>query len=322
MVGLFLVTGCGKVAKLENGQDAVIHVDGETISVDTLYSKMKDRYALAVLLDMIDAQILEKEYEDDDELKDTIQTQIDNMVAIYGRGSQAALLQQTASSWGVSTMKELENYLKLQYKKNLAVEDYAKSLVSDEELEEYYNENIFGDITAKHILIKPEVTSDMSDDEKTAAEEKALQEARDIIEKLNDGEDFDQLAKDYSDDAGSAEDGGLLDPFGHGVMVQEFEDAARKLKDGEYTKEPVKSENGYHVILKVSQKDTPSLKTVKDDLLDEMGDQKLEDDPSIEITALEELRKKYEISFEDDSLKKQYETYLENAKTALKESNN
>lgn len=320
ILGLFLFTGCGKVAKLENGQDAVIDIDGKKISVDTLYSKMKDRYALSVLLDMIDADILEKEYEDDDDIKETIQTQIDNMVAIYGRGSEINLLQQTAASLGVSTMKELENYLKVQYKRDLAVDDYAKGLITDEELEDYYKETVFGDITARHILIKPDVTSDMTDDEKTAAEEKALQEARDIIEKLNNGEDFAELAKEYSDDAGSAEDGGLLNPFGHGVMIQEFEDAAKALKDNEYSKEPVKTENGYHIILKESQKETPSLKTVKEDLLNELGDKKLEEDPSIEVTAMEELRKKYKVSFEDASLKENYESYLKNAKAVAKES--
>ena len=51
---LFLVTSCGKVPKLENGQEAVVTIkDGEDISVDELYEEMKDTYALSVLLDMI-----------------------------------------------------------------------------------------------------------------------------------------------------------------------------------------------------------------------------------------------------------------------------
>ena len=49
---LLLVTGCGKVPKLENGQDAVITLSGKNISVDTLYGEMKDRYALSILLDL------------------------------------------------------------------------------------------------------------------------------------------------------------------------------------------------------------------------------------------------------------------------------
>ena len=56
---LFLVTSCGKTPKLENGQEAVVTIkDGEDISVDALYEEMKDTYALSVLLDMIDTQLL------------------------------------------------------------------------------------------------------------------------------------------------------------------------------------------------------------------------------------------------------------------------
>ena len=237
---LFLVTGCGKVAKLENGQDAVVTFKENEISVDNLYSEMKDRYALSVLLDMIDEKILNDKYKDDEEQKESIESQIESMVQIYGRGSEANLLQQTASAYGVTTMDGLRDYLTLQYKRNLAVEDYAKTLVEDDEIQTYYDEKIFGDISAKHILIKPKTKDGMTADEKTAAEEEALKKANDLIKKLDNGEDFEKLAKENSDDEGTKEKGGVLDPFGHGSMVTEFEEAALQLKDGEYTKEPVK----------------------------------------------------------------------------------
>ena len=82
---LFLATGCGKVAKLENGQDAVVTFKGNEISVDNLYSEMKDRYALSVLLDMIDEKILNDKYADDEEQKETIENQVETMVQIYVR---------------------------------------------------------------------------------------------------------------------------------------------------------------------------------------------------------------------------------------------
>ena len=161
---LFLATGCGKVPKLENGQDGVVSLKGYDISIDSLYKEMKDRYALSVLLDMIDQKILNDQYEDDDELKESIDNQVETWVQIYGRGDEATLLQQTASSLGVTTMEGLRDYLTLQYKRNLAAEDYAKSIVSDDEIQKYYDEKIFGDISAKHILIKPETTDTMTTD--------------------------------------------------------------------------------------------------------------------------------------------------------------
>ena len=58
IIVLLLSTGCGKVAKLENGQDAVVNLSNGAISVDNLYEEVKNKYALGVLLDMIDRQIL------------------------------------------------------------------------------------------------------------------------------------------------------------------------------------------------------------------------------------------------------------------------
>ncbi len=317
---LFLTTGCGKVPKLENGQDAVVTLDGYEVSVDSLYSEMKDRYALSVLLDMIDEDILNRKYEDDEEQKEAVESQIESWIQIYGRGSEATLLQQTTSAFGITTMEGLRDYLTVQYKRNLAVEDYAKTLVEDDEIQKYYDEKIFGDITAKHILIKPETTDSMTTDEKTAAEEAALKKANDLIKKLDEGADFEELAKENSDDEGTASKGGVLDPFGHGAMVTEFEEAALDLEDGEYTSEPVKSTYGYHIILRVSQKEKPQLKTVKTDIIDDLYKDKLKEDASIEITALEKLREEYKIDIHDKTLKSQYETYLTNAKNSANES--
>ncbi|UKI28980.1 MAG: peptidyl-prolyl cis-trans isomerase [Clostridium sp.] len=81
----------------------------------------------------------------------------------------------------------------------------------------------------------------MSDDEKKKAEEEALNKAKEVIKKLNDGADFAKLAKEYSDDSSNASKGGDLGYFNTGAMVEEFEKAAYQLKLNEYTKEPVKN---------------------------------------------------------------------------------
>ena len=49
-----------------------------------------------------------------------------------------------------------------------AVRDYVKTLITDKEIEKHYNDEIVGDIKASHILIKPDVTSEMTDEEKEA----------------------------------------------------------------------------------------------------------------------------------------------------------
>jgi len=76
-------------------------------------------------------------------------------------------------------------------------------------------------------------------------------EAQALASKLRDralhGEDFAALAKEYSDDAASARDGGRLPPFGHGAMVPEFEAAAFALPENTISA-VVESPYGFHVI--------------------------------------------------------------------------
>lgn len=309
---LLFATGCGKVPKLENGQDAVITSEGINISVDTLYKEMKDKFALSVLLDLVDTEILNKKYKDTEESKKEVQEQIDYMITYYG--SEAKLLQYTYNQAGIDTMEKLRDFFTLQYKKNKAIEDYAKSIVKEEEINKLYEEKIFGDISARHILISPDVKSNATDAEKTAANEEALKKANEVISKLNNGEKFEDLAKEYSDDESNASNGGKLNDFVHGKMVEEFENAAKNLEIGKYTTTPVKTTYGYHIIYKEGQKEKPELKTVKEDIIEEIANEKLTNDKTLQVTALEELRKEYKVEIQDDTLKKQYETYLKNAK--------
>ena len=67
---MLLITGCGKVPKLEDGKEAVVTLDKGGVSVDDLYNKMKDKYALGILIDMTDEKILSEKYSETDEEKD------------------------------------------------------------------------------------------------------------------------------------------------------------------------------------------------------------------------------------------------------------
>jgi foldase protein PrsA len=77
---------------------------------------------------------------------------------------------------------------------------------------------------------------------------KRQSEAIAILERLKQGESFANLARELSIDRGSAKRGGDLGAFGRGTMVKPFEEAAFKLKKGEMTQEPIKTEFGYHII--------------------------------------------------------------------------
>lgn len=73
-------------------------------------------------------------------------------------------------------------------------------------------------------------------------------EALKVLERIRRGESFADLAKELSIDRGSGKRGGDLGLFGRGEMVKPFEEAAFKLKKGELSSEPVRTEFGYHII--------------------------------------------------------------------------
>ena len=97
-------------------------------------------------------------------------------------------------------------------------------------------------------------------------------------------------------------------------MVKEFEDAAYGLKVNEYTKEPVKTSYGYHVILKTGEKEKSELKDVKDTIIDKIVEKKLDEDKTIGITALDNIRKDYGLKIKDSVLKREYNNYIQEQK--------
>lgn len=320
---LFLVTSCGKAPKLENGQEAVVTIkDGEDISVDALYEEMKDTYALSVLLDMIDTQLLEKLYPAGDEEKEYLDSQVSQFQYYYESyySTQYDSLESFLyAMYGVQSEDELREVLSLSFKRQEATKDYAAKLLEDDEIEEYYEENIIGDMKASHILITADYKDDASEDEIKDAKDKAYEKAMDLIKELNDAKDdeveelFAELAKEHSKD-GSASKGGDLDWFSGGDMVKPFEEATIKLEIGEYTAEPVETEYGYHIILKTGQKDKKALKDVKEEIVDALVEEKLQEDDKLQIKALAALREEHGIEIQDKELKKQYKTYLDNNK--------
>ena len=143
----------------------------------------------------------------------------------------------------------------------------ANEPVSEEAIISYFDEHQAEfsqpeERQASHILIS--VAADASDDEKQAARDKA----EDVLEKvLNDPEQFVDLAKEFSDDPGSAIQGGDLGFFGRGVMVKAFEDEIFQMRPDEI-RGVVETDFGFHIIKLVDIKDarTPDLEAVQEQI--------------------------------------------------------
>lgn len=303
-----MATGCGKEAKLKTEDDTAVALKGGKITANALYKELK-KDSIETLVDMIDHKILDKKYPSDDSEEESIDKQIEQLKSYYS--DDDTYLSAIKSYFGVEDEDELRDVLSLEYKRGLAVNDYIKENIKDDEIQKYYDENIYGDIKASHILISVETKDDMSDEEKEKAKEKALKKAKKIIKKLDAGEDFSELAKKYSDDDANKDDGGNLGYFNSDDMDSNFWDAAVKLEKNKYTTEPVESSYGYHIILKTGEKKKATLKSVKSTIKDTLAKEKLNNDSTLYYQSLIEIRKEKNITFGDSELEKMYNDYMD-----------
>ncbi len=103
----------------------------------------------------------------------------------------------------------------------------------------------------KELSGEKDVTSEM-EEMSARYNEEAREKAKRILSDIREGADFAEMAIEYSDDAFNAGTGGELGRFGKGMMVQEFEEAAFALREGEIS-DIVETDFGYHIILKTGE---------------------------------------------------------------------
>ena len=302
-----LLTGCGDV-KLENGENAIVSFNnGDGITAQDLYDELKEMYGVNYLVNLIDAKLLDLEYEETTEELEYVQQIVDSVKSESGD----EFIDYIEYYYGVNSEEAFEDYIRLNYRRSLWIEDYAREIVTDKQIEDYYNDVYVGDMEVSHILITSDATSDMTDDEKKAAETEAYNKAKEIIEKLNNGEDFATLAKENSDDSGTASDGGVVGTVNYGMNYDEdFVDAAAALEEGKYSSTPVKTQFGYHIIYKTKQNEKESLEDSSDTIRDIIAEESLNNNTLLYSEALEALREKYEMNIVDSDLSSDYEEYL------------
>ena len=302
---LVLTAGCAKVPKLSNGQEKFASIDGYEISVDDLYKELKSKGGLSIMLDMIDRNIINKEIKDQTGAETYAEGQISTYQEYYGDD-----FEKTLKQYGYESIDSFKESIKIDYLKQKVALNYLKTTVKDKEISDYYEKNIYGDLTVRYILIKPaELDSNASDADKLKAEEEAKKKAQDIIDRINKGEKFEDLAKEYSDDDATSEKGGKLGSFNdRSNYDKNFLESAIELKVNEYSKTPVKSQYGYHIIYKTKQNDKPELDKVKDAVIAKIANEKVTNDSTFASKAMISLRQKYEMKITDSKLSSKYDS--------------
>ena len=289
-----------RIATLKDGTQPVAEIDNYTVTADDLYEDMKELYSISSLLDKIDNKILEEKYPETDEMNDEIKEQAESY---YKASEQYYKMDKETflSNNGFGSEKAFLEYLRLRYRRNTYAKDYIKTLISDKEVEKYYNDNVYGDINTKHILVK--VDSSASDEDKKKAEDLA----KEIISKLNNGKSFDDVKEEYKDQITYEE---LGYKSYNANLESAYMEAMQKLDDNSYSKEPVKTSYGYHVIYRIDQKEKPSLDDVKEEIIDSLVSEKQSSDKNISYIALDKMREEAGLKFSDTVLEKKYNTYM------------
>lgn len=213
-----------------NSSDSVASVGDTEITKEALYEEMLRSSGEETLQLLITDEIIRQEAEKEQIGVSTEEIEAEKAEYAEQYGSEEALEEAlTSSGMTIEDMEiEIEKFLQLEKLIGAEID------ITEEAMRTYFeeNEDTFAqeeEVEASHILL--------SDEE--AAEE--------VIEKLEEGEDFAALAEEYSTDTSNAANGGELGSFASGAMVPEFEEAAFAMEIGE-TSDPVETEFGYHVI--------------------------------------------------------------------------
>lgn len=298
-----------RIATLKDGTQPIVKIADKTYTADDLYENMKDYYSVSLLLDEIDNDLLTKLYPEDDEMTEEVKSNAEYYFNTYEQ-YYGYTEEEFLSKNGFSSYDAFLDYLRLDYRRNKYLDDYVEDNLTDDEIQKYYDENVFGDINTQHILVEVKSDSDEEDSDKLSDEDaKAL--AEEIITKLNDGTSWETIQKDYKDKI-TYED--LSYQSWDASLEESFMTALKNMEDNSYSEEPVKTSYGYHIIHRLDQKEKPTLKDSKEKIIEKLVSDKKADDSNLLYKSLISLRKEKGIDFSDTVMKSKYDEYCKQYK--------
>lgn len=293
------ITGCtsaSATAPVTDNSVVASYTQGSLNNTE-LNERLVATAGMQTMLDLVDKGILDTVQPATDDMKQVIDQNLEQIKGYYKDDFETSLKIN-----GFSSEEAFKASLLLNEQRNAYTLAYiTENELTAEEIQTYYDE-FSPEIQASHILIKPT-------DESKAAKTAALLQAKNLIKRINGGEDFAELATEFSADPGSGAQGGALGSFGKGMMVQPFEEAAFALEIGQVTAEPVESQFGYHIIKKTGGEEKKSFEDMKAEIEKTLAGQKLQGDQTLTYKALVKLRTDNGLKIENAQIAEQYELF-------------
>lgn len=319
-----LLCGCGKIPKLSNGDEAVVTFKDGKISANDFYNQIKNTYGLETLVSMIDTYIYEKEFAD--KVSEATKYAEAFVKSIKENAtSEAEALQYVQGMYGAKSFEEFQKKMYLNYLQNEAIMKYVKGKITEDELKKFYEDEVYPDMTLAHILVKANVTSTMTEDEKKKAEDTAKEKINKALTELNKAREnkediikkFGELAKTYSEDDSNKNNGGSLGEINIGSLNSTYDElikAASKLNDNDYSPSIITTEAGYHIILKTKTGTKKSYEEALDTMKERISNNKLSDTKGqvLMIEAVKAYREDYKLDIVDSEVNREYGKYMNN----------
>lgn len=327
-LGLLTLVGCGNEENTSSANDEVdaeigdvlVESDAGDISVDQVLDEIGMSTIGNMTFQMTLDMLLEDKYASEVDTE-AVNEQVDQ--AIENMGGEEAFAQLLA-----------------QQMDGMSVEEYRETMIMNEYSNVFFGEKFEIDdemvqeevATGAHILItfeepaeeeesvESEEDADSSEEdaegeEETEAaltQEEALEKAESLIEELNDGADFAELAEEHSEDPGSGANGGDLGLVTKGQMVAPFEEALFGMDEDSISEEPVLSDFGYHIIQRNEQPDAAELGQVRAQIINREAQSR----PDEVYQAYVDLLDEYNVEFVNDDLREYIEESFLNREEA------
>lgn len=276
------------ISQLKNGEEKVVSIDNYTITADTLYESLKNMGSVYIIINEIDAKILDNLYETTDEMIEEVTSEANyylNTASNYYGYSVTAFL----SSNGFTSFEDFKNNLILEYKRNLYLTDYLKKEITEEEVKNFYND-LTGAMSGKYILI---------DD---------LDTTKKILADLKSGKTYSEIINIYNDKINIK---ALKNIEFDSNIEDEIYEELKNLEVNSYSNNYFNLNDKYVIVFKDDEIEKASLEELNEQIKIYLAEEKInQDDGTIANEILNDLREKYNLHFFDTSIEKEYLNYL------------